>query len=81
MIRRRTVILCTAGLVAAGCTVGPDYQRPEVFAPGTYRGAEAVPADTGTEPSFGDLAWASVFTDPDLQVLIRTALEQNYDLK
>ena len=32
-------------------------------------------------PTFGDLAWVSVFPDPDLQELIRTALLQNYDVR
>jgi outer membrane protein, multidrug efflux system len=48
--------------------------------PSEYRGADSVAPVTGT-PSFGDLAWASVFPDPDLQALIRMALEQNYDLR
>lgn len=81
MSRRRTLVLHAAGLIAAGCTVGPDYQRPEVYAPDAFRGTEAVPVDTEAGASFGDLAWDSVFTDPDLQELIRTALAQNLDLQ
>jgi multidrug efflux system outer membrane protein len=81
MSRRQTLLLCAAGLVAAGCTtVGPDYQRPEVSVPAAYRGADAAPTTAGTQ-SFGDLAWTSVFPDPDLQALIRTALAQNDDLR
>jgi len=67
-------------VLVAGCTVGPDYKRPEVSAPPAYRGADAAPPTAGTR-SFGDLAWASIFPDPDLQALIRTALAQNYDLR
>jgi outer membrane protein, multidrug efflux system len=80
MTRRQTLLLCAVGLIAAGCTVGPDYKRPEMSIPSEYRGADSVAPVTGT-PSFGDLAWASVFPDPDLQALIRMALEQNYDLR
>lgn len=80
MIRRQTILLCAVGLIATGCAVGPDYERPEVSAPSAYRGAEGAAAVAGTQ-SFGDLAWASVFPDPDLQALIRTALAQNYDLQ
>jgi multidrug efflux system outer membrane protein len=80
MTRRRTVLLCAVGLIAAGCTVGPDYQRPEMSVPSGYRGADGV-APAAATPTFGDLAWASVFPDPDLQALIRTALAQNYDLR
>lgn len=77
----RTLLACVAALAAAGCTtVGPDYERPEVSAPSAYRGAgDAAPV--ASTQSFGDLEWASVFPDPDLQALIRTALAQNYDLR
>jgi multidrug efflux system outer membrane protein len=60
--------------------VGPDYRRPEVSVPPAYRGADAVPT-AASSTTYGDLAWTSVFPDPDLQALIRTALEQNYDLR
>ena len=42
---RRQILSCSApsALVAAGCTVGPDYKRPEVSVPPAYRGADAGP--------------------------------------
>jgi outer membrane protein, multidrug efflux system len=63
----------------AGCTVGPNYQRPAIPAPNSFR----APADTpSTDPtSLGDLKWFEVFKDDRLQELERTALEQNYDLR
>ena len=48
--------------------------------PPAYRGADAAPPAAGAE-TFGALQWWSVFPDPDLQALIRTALAQNYDLR
>jgi multidrug efflux system outer membrane protein len=81
MSYRRNLVVCAAALVAAGCTtVGPDYVRPEVPVPPAYRGTDGVPPVAGTV-SFGTLEWGSVFPDPDLQALIRTALEQNYDVR
>lgn len=80
MTHRRILALGFTAVIAAGCTVGPDYRRPEVSVPEAYRGEAAQSATTGAS-SFGDLAWVSVFPDPDLQALIRTALEQNYDLR
>src|ERR1041384_761683 len=69
-----------AGIVAlvfiSGCAVGPDYKRPSVVAPETFR--------FGTNPttnSPGELPWWEVFKDPTLQELIRVALTNNYDLK
>jgi len=76
----RTLLVCAGAIIAVGCTVGPDYRRPELSVPPVYRGAGAEP--TAVAPaSFGELAWMSVFPDPELQELIRTALEQNYDVR
>ncbi len=65
-------------LALAGCAVGPNYKRPAVDAPPTFRGA---PNDTPAGKSFGDQKWADVFQDPQLQKLIREALEKNYDVR
>ncbi len=70
-----------AALLGAGCTVGPNYVRPEVPLPPAYRGAEAAPPPAPNAASYGSLAWETVFTDPDLQALIRTALAQNFDVR
>ena len=80
MNRKFFLPLCAVGFIAAGCTVGPNYTRPEMPVPPAYRGADAAPPTAGTA-SFGALEWWSVFPDPDLQALIRTALAQNYDLR
>jgi multidrug efflux system outer membrane protein len=81
MSRRQTLLLCAAACLAAGCTtLGPDYSRPDAGLPSAYRGAAAAPPVASAE-AFGALQWWSVFPDPDLQALIRTALEQNYDLR
>jgi outer membrane protein, multidrug efflux system len=80
MVHRRILLLGAVGMLAAGCMVGPDYQRPEVAVPPAFRGADAVPPVAGAK-SYGDLDWWSVFPDPDLQALVREALAQNYDLR
>ena len=62
-------------LLAGGCALGPDYQRPPVASPPSFR--------FGTDPatnSFGELGWRAVFEDPQLQGLIAAALTNNYDL-
>jgi multidrug efflux system outer membrane protein len=79
MKSRHALLSCVLGLLAAGCTVGPDYVRPEVPVPAAFRGAAAEPP--AAAPAFGDLAWDSVFRDPELQALIRTALAQNLDVQ
>ena len=83
MARRLSfLLLLVVGLVTTGCTVGPNYQRPETPLPEAYRGVESEGAPTQTSSStFADLAWWKLFKDPDLQDLIRSALAENYDLR
>jgi outer membrane protein, multidrug efflux system len=89
------LLLAVSGL--AGCAVGPNYKRPAVDVPATYRGPtegsapsenaqlkEAKPKQSGVEsasPSFGEEKWWEVFEDRQLQGLIRAALENNYDVR
>lgn len=76
--------LSTFGLILtiAGCKVGPNYKRPTIDTPASYRGALAPDiADTSTAPSLGTQKWDTVFTDPVLQQLIAVALKNNYDVK
>lgn len=73
--RRR--LIAAVALSVAGCTVGPDYRRPDLPAPAEYRGVLS-PQDA---QSFADLAWADVFQDRELAALIAAALENNLDLK
>ncbi len=65
--------------VMAGCTVGPNYHRPAVEAPPTFRAPAPLPAPEAA--SLADLKWWDVFQDEKLQELIRTALVANYDLR
>jgi multidrug efflux system outer membrane protein len=71
----------TLGLLLTGCAVGPDYSRPATPTPEAYRGASANPAATVSAQLLGDQQWWEVFQDPVLQQLIRTALQQNYDVR
>jgi len=63
-----------------GCMVGPNYRRPNVGVPASFRSLAPDSAQASTE-SYADLPWWQVFQDPKLQALIRTALKQNYDLQ
>jgi NodT family efflux transporter outer membrane factor (OMF) lipoprotein len=66
-------------ILLAGCTVGPNYHKPAIQAPDSFRSPEPLPA--GEPGSFGDLKWWEVFKDDKLQDLEKTALAQNYDLR
>lgn len=68
-------------LLLTGCTVGPNYQRPATPVPPTYRGTDNTQTSATDTASLGDEKWWTVFKDPVLQNLIRTALKQNFDLQ
>lgn len=70
----RTAVLISL-LALAGCSVGPNYERPKVTAPTQYRG------DTGAPQSFGDAKWFDIFGDEKLKALIQVALVENYDVR
>ena len=74
-----SVFLITTALLASGCTVGPNYKRPTVAVPGSYRGTLSEQAAQTQVAEFGDQKWWDVFQDNQLRTLIRTAVVQNYD--
>ena len=66
----------------AGCTVGPNYKRPNTDVPTTFRSlAPEASAPAPASVSLGDQKWWEVFQDEQLQKMIRTALQQNYDVR
>ncbi len=68
-----------AAILLTGCAVGPDYHRPAVQTPPSFRAPTAQP--TPEAASLADLKWWEVFKDEKLQELIRTSLVENYDLR
>jgi multidrug efflux system outer membrane protein len=70
-----------AASLITGCKVGPNYKRPTIATPTTYRDFNENPQAEAQAASYADLPWWKVFQDPVLQDLIRTALKQNYDLQ
>jgi multidrug efflux system outer membrane protein len=68
-------------LVVTSCTVGPKYKRPAVTVPDSYRGLTPEQAALQQATSLADEKWWVVFQDDQLQSLIRTALQNNYDVR
>jgi outer membrane protein, multidrug efflux system len=75
----RHIFLIAIVCVSTACTVGPNYQRPTIQTPETFRAPDPLPS--GQAASIADLKWFEVFKDEQLQALIRRALERNYDLR
>jgi outer membrane protein, multidrug efflux system len=78
---RNCTVLLSAALLLSGCTVGPNYKRPTVVAPPTYRGVVPDGTAQAETVALGDQKWWDIFQDEQLRTLIRTALRQNYDLR
>jgi NodT family efflux transporter outer membrane factor (OMF) lipoprotein len=75
----RRLLVIGAAMLAASCTLGPDYKRPPVEIPPAFRGAQA-PAAPAPE-SLADVKWFDLFQDPALTQLVTTALKENFDLR
>jgi multidrug efflux system outer membrane protein len=71
-----TVVALTTMAVAGCAPVGPNYKRPELAPPTTYRGASPTAGE-----SLADMPWWQVFDDPALQALLRDAVANNLDLR
>ncbi|WHZ24727.1 MAG: Efflux transport system, outer membrane factor (OMF) lipoprotein [Nitrospira sp.] len=73
---RKLVFVLSSTLLAA-CAVGPDFTKPDATTPNGFRMAEPG-ADS---VSIANTPWWELLKDHELQKLIRTALEENKDLK
>ncbi len=87
-MKKYIIIVLLATSLLAGCTVGPNYKRPVVNVPQEFRGVTpeaatqlGVPPAKADIASLGDQKWEEIFKDQQLQELIRTALQQNYDVR
>jgi len=70
-------------LFLGGCTMAPKYTRPQAPVPTNWPEGSAyqnnqLPEGTSTA---ADLGWQEFFTDPKLQQIIKTSLNNNRDLR
>ena len=83
----KRINIALAGLAVVvmftGCkSLYGKYERPDVNTQGLYRDPVSL-TDTlavSDTTSFGNMPWRSVFTDPQLQSLIQTALDNNVNM-
>lgn len=71
----RGFVALAIALLLAGCTVGPNYQRPAVQLPAEFRYAEKNAQQTA------NIEWWKQFQDPVLDALISEALANNRNIK
>ena len=71
----RRLALLALWVLLASCAMGPDYTRPGVPTPESFRMA-------GKEgESIANMPWWELLRDDELHTLIRIALEENKDLQ
>jgi len=64
-------------LLLAGCTVGPNYQRPATPVPPSF----AEPHEAAAVSDSDLASWWRQFDDPELDKLVNRALAQNFDVE
>jgi multidrug efflux system outer membrane protein len=79
--RKQSAGLLLVVVLTCGCAVGPNYKKPAVNTPTVYRGLTPEEAGNANSKSFAEEKWWNVFQDEQLKELIKTALQQNYDLR
>lgn len=83
MCRRLLIVFIGMGLLVAGCTLAPEYQRPAAPVPASWpRGAAYTDAQSPSEmPVAQALKWQDFFTDEHLKEIVEITLNNNRDLR
>jgi multidrug efflux system outer membrane protein len=83
MLKKMFCLLATTAVFLTGCTMIPEYTRPEAPIPTQWPSGAAYKesASERPDPLACDLKWREFFTDEKLQTIIETALKNNRDLR
>lgn len=86
--RSTTIIAASLVLFLSGCMMAPKYQQPDApVAHSLSAQGDTLPAASSVDPTVlkvedvTEIGWREVFIDPDLQLLIDSALENNRNLR
>ena len=74
-----TFAMALSTALAAGCTLGPDYQRPDLQLGPGYQ-SQAQPSSDAETPFAEQSAWWEKFDNPALSKLVSRALARNLNL-
>ncbi|MBP7766532.1 MAG: efflux transporter outer membrane subunit [Syntrophaceae bacterium] len=76
---KKVLLLCAVLAALAGCSVGPDYKRPDTTIPPGYKEAEgwreALPRDSEIRSN-----WWEIFNDPVLNLLAEKVAVENQSI-
>src|SRR5271163_4617711 len=81
MRRKASIAIVLLMFCVCGCTVGPNYKRPDVNVPVGYRGLPNGSSVQSGSETFAEMKLAAVFPDEVLQSLLKEALVNNYDVR
>ncbi|HEU5280362.1 MAG TPA: efflux transporter outer membrane subunit [Gammaproteobacteria bacterium] len=71
----KKLMIASLLMTLSGCMVGPDYKRPHIQTPSSYRHQQHAVAEAA------DMRWWKQFHDPVLNQLMVEALANNKDIK
>jgi NodT family efflux transporter outer membrane factor (OMF) lipoprotein len=74
---RKSLVAPLAALLATACTVGPNYEPPQMAVPAAFAVSQPVPA---ASPAVDPAQWWAAFGDPVLDGLVARALKDNPDV-
>ncbi len=83
MVKMRFSLLAITAVLLAGCTLAPEFTRPEAPVPASWPSGPAykeIPSTQGAQAPT-DLRWREFFADERLQSIIEAAIENNRDLR
>lgn len=76
---RRVFLLLVAVAMASGCSMAPEYLRPQMPVAGEWPKLAALTPDGQNAAAL--MGWKQFFPDKQMQLLIQLALENNRDLR
>lgn len=75
----KRILPLTLSLLMIGCAVGPDYKKPVLDTPSTFR--SSTETNTTEDKKLDEEAWWLNFNDPSLNKLVEQALNNNRDIQ
>lgn len=81
MNRRLVLLLAGAGLLISGCSLAPEYIRPDAPVPGEWPQGSAYNSIQAESVTVAEMSLEDFFPDQRLQEIISMALENNRDLR
>lgn len=79
-VKTTALTLLTATTILAGCTMIPDYMRPDFAASNAWNDIPAFISEDGAIAA-QEITWENYFHSPQIRTLVETALENNRDLR